>query len=166
MNAEQDNGGSSGRSASAGSFTTAALLWTLIALFALRVLGQAVQRWWPHSFLPPFDAFQGSGLGYPLLLSAQLIILALLVRAALRVGAGRFGPGPRQRRILTGFGALYMAGSVLRIAIGLALPAAPHWFTAWIPAFFHLVLATFVIILALRARTCVPDSAPKPGAGA
>jgi hypothetical protein len=59
-----------------------------------------------------------------------------------------------------------MAGSLLRIAIGLAWPAAPHWFTAWIPAFFHLVLAAFVIILALHAHRCVPDSAPKPGAGA
>ena len=166
MNAEQGSGGNGGRSASAGSFMTAALLWSLTALFALRVLGQAMQRWWPQSFLPPFDAFQGSGLGYPLLLSAQLIILVLMVRAALRVGAGTFGPSPRQRRILMGFGALYMAGSVLRIAIGLAWPTAAHWFTAWIPACFHLVLAAFVIVLALHARRCVPDSARKSGAGA
>jgi len=134
------------------------LLGFLTLLFEVRVLGQAVQRWWPQPFLPSFSAFQGSGLPYPLLLTAQLVILALMVRAALRVGAGALRPSQGQLKFLIGFGILYMAGSVMRILIGLAVPAAPHWFTAWVPAFFHLVLASFVITLALQARNRVPHS--------
>jgi hypothetical protein len=141
-----------------------ALLWTLALLFAVRVLGQAVQRWWPQSFLPSFYSFQGSGLPYPLLLIAQLVILALMVRAALRVGAGTLSPSKGQRKFLIGFGILYVAGSAMRIVIGLAVPASPHWFTAWIPAFFHLVLASFVITLALHARNRAPNTVRDPGA--
>ncbi len=147
-----------------GSQTHGVLLWALTLLFAARVLGQAIQRWWPQSYLPTFDAFQGSGLAYPVLLSAQVIILALMVWAAGRVGAGTLSPSRAQLRLLTGFGGFYMAGSVLRIVIGLAVPLAPHWFKAWISAFFHLVLAGFVITLASYARQHLPDSAKRPGA--
>lgn len=151
------------RSPSARLRAVTALLWSLTLLFTLRVAGQAVQRWWPQPSLPPFDAFQGSGLPYLFLLSAQLIILVLMVRAALRVGAGTLSPSQGQLRFLLGFGAIYLAGSVLRIVIGVVAPAVSHWFTAWIPAFFHLVLAAFVITLALHARSGVPDSLRESG---
>jgi hypothetical protein len=147
-----------------GAPTHAALLWALTLLFAARVLGQAIQHWWPQTYLPAFGAFQGSGLEYPVLLSAQVIILALMVWAASRVGAGTLSPSRVQLRFLTGFGGLYMAGSVLRIVIGLAVPVAPYWFKAWIPAFFHLVLAGFVITVASYARQHLADSAKRPGA--
>jgi hypothetical protein len=142
-----------------------ALLWFLTLLFAVRVIGQALQSWWPQSFLPRFDAFQGSGLSYPFLLTAQLIILALMVRAALRVGAGTFHPSRGQIKFLRGFGGIYMAGSVLRIVIGLTVNTAPRWFSTWIPAFFHLVLAAFVITLALYARRRAPYSPRISGEG-
>jgi hypothetical protein len=125
----------------------AALLWLLSFLFALRVLGQAVQRWLPQAYLPPFNAFQGSGLPYWLLLAAQLVILALMIHVALGVRAESLTAGRRTKAALSWFGWIYMAGSLLRIAIGLALPAAPAWFSAWIPALFHVVLAGFVLTL-------------------
>jgi hypothetical protein len=124
----------------------------LTLLFALRVLGQAVQHWWPRDFLPPFDAFQGSGLGYPWLLTAQVIILALMIRSCRRVNAGAPYPSQRSARFLAWFGGIYLAGSVCRLVVGLLLPDVPHWFRAWIPAFFHLVLASFVLVLALHGR--------------
>ena len=46
-------------------------LWSVVAVAALsaaflvRVAGQAVQRWFPQGFLPPFEAWQGSGIPYP-----------------------------------------------------------------------------------------------------
>jgi len=135
-----------------GSPRHSIFLWVLTVLFAVRVLGQATQRWWPQPNLPPFGEFQGSGLQYSVLLSAQLIILALMVRAAWRVNTGTLRPSPGQIRFLTGFGCLYMAGSVLRLVIGFAVPTAPNWFKAWIPASFHLVLAGFVITLVFYAR--------------
>ena len=130
----------------------AALLWALTLLFALRVLGQAVQHWWPQPFLPPFNAFQGSGLGYPLLLTTQIMILTLMIWTCRRVNAGAPSPSKRGTQFLTWFGGIYLTGSIFRIIVGLSLPNAPLWFRAWIPAFFHLVLAGFVLVLVLYAR--------------
>jgi hypothetical protein len=129
-----------------------ALLWMFSALFAVRVLGQAVQHWWPQTYLPPFNALQGSRLSYPTLLSAQTIILGLMVRTSWRATTGSFRPSDRKSVLWTWIGGLYMSGSVLRIVIGLASPNAPHWFRVWIPAFFHLVLAGFVLTLAFYFR--------------
>jgi len=120
----------------------------LTGLFGLRVAGQAVQFWMPQSFLPTFDLFQGSNLRYSTLLLIQLLILGLMLRTCLRVGGGISVPDRRLGRGLAWFGGIYMAGSVARIAVGIAMPSAPAWFSAWIPAFFHLVLAGFVLTAA------------------
>jgi hypothetical protein len=117
----------------------------LTGLFGLRVAGQAVQFWMPQSFLPAFASFQGSSLPYSTLLLIQLLILGLMLRTCLRIGGGISVPERRLGRGLAWFGGLYMAGSVARIAVGLAVPSAPAWFSTWIPAFFHLVLAGFVL---------------------
>jgi hypothetical protein len=117
----------------------------LAGLFSLRVAGQAVQHWAPQGFLPDFAAFQGSSLPYPLLLAFQLVILGWMVRTIMRVGRGATMPNRRVGRWLAWIGSIYMAGSILRIAVGLAIPSAPTWFSTWIPALFHLVLAGFVI---------------------
>ncbi len=137
--------------------SVAALLWALTALFTLRVLGQAVQLWWPQPFLPRFDSFQGSGLSYQLLLTAQIVILGLMARTALRVRAGTLRPSPTQQKTLAWSSFLYMGGSMLRIMIGIFVPAAPAWFTTWISALFHLVLAAFVMALALHVRYRMPN---------
>lgn len=132
--------------------------WSLSALFAARVLGQAVQRWMPQTALPPFEAFQGSRLPYWLLLSFQLLILAAMVRVAWRVQTHRLVPGRRAGLWLAWAGAAYMALALGRIAVGLALPDAHAWFKTWIPAFFHLVLAGFVLAVSLYhlGRTAPP----------
>ncbi|HUQ25143.1 MAG TPA: hypothetical protein VM140_05690 [Burkholderiales bacterium] len=106
----------------------------------MRVAGQAIQRWAPLTFLPPFDAFQGSNLPYPVLLGSQILILGAMIFCNLR--------RPNGGRMLLWIGGVYMAGSLLRIAIGLVVPAAPAWFSTWIPALFHVVLAGYVLTLA------------------
>ena len=123
------------------------LMWALTALFTLRVLGQAVQRWLPQPFLPDFHEFQGSTLPYWALLSAQAFILVVMSRISWRTGAGTLRPRRRIGNVLAWLGGLYMCVSLARPAIGLLLPGAPSWFTAWIPAAFHVVLATFVVTL-------------------
>ncbi len=120
----------------------------LTGLFGLRVAGQAMQFWMPQSFLPAFEVFQGSGLPYSILLMTQLVILALMVRTTLRVATGKSIPDRRLGRGLAWFGGLYLAGSVARIVVGIAVLSAPAWFSTWIPAFFHLVLAGFVLTAA------------------
>ncbi|HWI36284.1 MAG TPA: hypothetical protein VNU64_07510, partial [Burkholderiales bacterium] len=102
----------------------ALLLWLFTGLFTLRVLGQAVQFWWPHSFLPEFGAFQGSRLPYGVLLATQLVILAVMIYYALRVMRGALPPSEQAGRVLLWLGWIYMAGSIARIVIGLLVPEA------------------------------------------
>lgn len=130
------------------SNTHIAILSTLTGLFALRVAGQAIQHWAPQAWLPAFDAFQGSNLRYSTLLTVQILILGLMLRTTWRVGRGITQPSRRLGRGLAWFGGVYMAGSILRILIGLGVQNAHAWFSAWIPALFHLVLAGFAIAAA------------------
>ena len=123
-------------------------LGVLTALFALRVTGQAVQFVAPQAYLPRFDSFQGSRLAYPVLLLSQVVILAIMLRICLRTASRTSVPNPRLGRVLAWLGGLYMLGSAARIAIGLAMPSAPAWFSTWIPAVFHVVLAGFVLTVA------------------
>jgi hypothetical protein len=127
------------------------ILWLLTVLFAVRVAGQAIQAWWPQPFLPPFRDFQGSHLAYPVLLTSQLLILAIMLRWSWKVQRGTT-PSARAAAALLWPGALYMAASLARLAIGLESPAAPPWFSAWISGVFHLVLAGFVLTLAASHR--------------
>jgi hypothetical protein len=45
-------------------------------------------------------------------------------------------------------GTIYFGAMFLRLVIGLSVPLAPAWFSATIPAFFHLVLAAYILVLA------------------
>lgn len=125
------------------------LLWTLTLFFAARVAAQAWQRWAPLSFMPPFDAFQGSNLPYWLLLPVQLVILGAMAYVSWRVHAGRLAASRRLGIWLAWAGALYMAITIGRVAVGLLVPEAPPWFSTWIPAFFHVVLAGFVLAVSV-----------------
>jgi len=135
------------------------ILWCLTALFAVRVLGQALQLWVPIASLPSFEQFQGSHLPYSVLLPAQLLILGLMVRGAWFVRSNEAHVGAKTRQLLTWLGGIYLAGSISRIAIGLAVPSAPSWFRAPISEIFHLVLAGYVLVLARVRAPCPRDLA-------
>jgi hypothetical protein len=130
----------------------ARILWLLTSLFALRVAGQALQRWSPQSFLPPFREFQGSHLSYPVLLTAQLLILAAMLRSSWKARRGTRPASRRGASALLWCGSFYMAAAIARLVIGLGIPAAPAWFSAWISGVFHLVLAGFVMTLGAMQR--------------
>lgn len=132
------------------------LLWGLTALFALRVFAQALQYWAPIDSLPDVAAFQGSNLPYPVLLSSQLLVLLLMCRGNWLAGRGRlvWSDGTRYGAKLAG--RIYLAGSIARIGVGVLIPAAPAWFSSWIPAIFHLVLAAFVLALTHHASPATP----------
>ena len=140
----------------------AAALWALWLAFVLRVAAQALQRWAPQRFLPPFEAFQGSSLSYDVLLASQLAIIAVMSRVAWRVSIGAVTRSARIGRALLWVGGVYMAGSIARIAVGVLVPGAPAWFTAWISAAFHLVLAAFVLTVASFHLQSRPGAMPEP----
>ena len=130
------------------SFTLSALA----LLFAVRVAGQAIQRWLPLSFLPPFGAFQGSTIPYPVLLPVQVAILAIMLGIARRVQQGTLVRREPIGRMLSFAGRVYFVTMLARLVIGLTVPEAPAWFRAPISSVFHLVLATFVLVLAAHHR--------------
>jgi hypothetical protein len=119
----------------------------LTALFSLRVLGQAVQRWLAQPWLPEFASWQGSRISYPMLLAIQFVILGAMAYATCGAWNGTMAASRRAMRWTGWLGAFYMAAAVSRIAIGLAVPTAPAWFSAWISGAFHIVLAGFLLAL-------------------
>jgi hypothetical protein len=128
------------------------LLWALTLLFLMRVLGQLIQRCLPQPYLPPSDSFQGSGLPYWLLLSAQVAILTSMVWYSWRAHTRRLVPRRSVGSALAWCGGIYMFGALARIVIGITISAAPAWFSTWIPAVFHVVLAGYVLVLASYHR--------------
>ena len=131
----------------------AAVMAVLTAAFFLRVAGQAIQRWMPQPWLPPFAEWQGSTTPYPLLVATQSVILVLMLATAIRVARGKQARRPRAARWWWWAGGIYMAASIARIVFGLLVPDAPHWFTARVSESFHLVLAAYVLAVAWHHST-------------
>lgn len=127
----------------------AAACWVLTVLFAARVAGQAIQAWMPREGLPSFDAFQGSNLPYWLLLPVQLAILGWMAFLSWRIQSARLAASSRIGRVLAWLGAVYLVIALGRFGVGIAFPDAPAWFRTWVPAFFHIVLASFVLVVSL-----------------
>lgn len=123
-------------------------LWGLTALFAFRVIAQPLALFMPQ--LPAFDAWHGSVMPYPLLLAAQLLILALMIALNLACMRGRLAPRPRLARILNLLGWVYFSGMLVRLLVGQTLDPMPAWFDRPLPTLFHLVLATWLLLLARR----------------
>ena len=130
-------------------------IWATAGLsvaFLGRVVSQAVQKWAPVSFLPPFDDFQGSGLPYAALLSAQIAILVLLVVVVVRMHRGKSLISPRLILPVTVAGGVYFAVMAVRLVLGLSVLSHSGWFSTWIPTVFHLVLASLLMLIAAYQR--------------
>ena len=126
--------------------TRAALLWILLALFALRVLGQLLVVAGVAPFLPPMDEWQSGLLPYPLLLASQMLILVLLASVCLQFSRGTgYFVGPRKwlATPLWIIGWIYAGGMIVRYVL-LRRDA--------IPVVFHLVLASFLLVIARHHR--------------
>lgn len=124
----------------------------LSAAFLARVVGQAVQKWAPVPFLPPFEDFQGSGLPYTALLAAQIAILVVLVAVLARMHGGKSLIGPRLTLPVAIAGCVYFSVMAVRLMLGLSVLSHSGWFSTWIPTMFHLVLAGLVMLIAAYQR--------------
>lgn len=134
---------------------TASILGALLALFGLRVAGQALVAFAGETSLPPMEQWQSGILPYPVLLASQLAILALGSRICLEVGRGEgtFGsPRAWLRHGALWFGRVYFAAMIVRYAVQMQLHPEAPWFGHTIPIVFHLVLASFVLVFARSHR--------------
>lgn len=126
-------------------------LWILLVCFFVRIVGQALVVFFSVSWLPPQNEWMSGTLAYPALLLSQLIILAVFGKTAMELSIGK-GLLARPRRALGGWllvaGALYFGVMVVRYLIRMGLYPEERWTGGSIPIFFHLVLASFILIVA------------------
>lgn len=139
-------------------------LWVLLVLFALRVAGQALVAFADVSWLPPMEQWQSGILPYPLLLIAQIAILALFAKVCLDVwrAEGYFAsPQSWFRRGASWFGYVYFAGMLVRYALHMHFYPQARWIGGTIPIAFHCVLACFIITFA-RSHRARHEGCPAP----
>ena len=125
-----------------------------IAFFG-RVVGHIVQITMSVAFLPPLESWKGSELPDPVLVAAQIVILILFVVVVRRMAAGSSVIALRWTYPTIVLGAIYFLVMTVRLVLGLTILADDKWFAAPIPASFHLVLASAVILIGAYERTRV-----------
>jgi uncharacterized protein len=121
-------------------------LWTLLGLFALRVLGQLLVVAGMAPLLPPMDEWQSGLLPYPMLFASQIVVLAILALVCVQFtrGEGYFvGRHAWLSMPLWIVGWIYALGMVVRYVL-LRRDA--------IPVTFHIVLASFLLVVANHHR--------------
>jgi hypothetical protein len=121
-------------------------LWLLLGLFIVRVIAQPLSLVIDSQLLPPFESWHGGVLPYPLLLAAQLLIIAWFARTAWRFGNGDVVPRYRLGVWMLVLGSVYFLTMLSRLFLGLAVLRESRWFSAYLPTAFHLVLATWLLL--------------------
>lgn len=140
----------------------------LLSLFCLRVMGQLLVALFHLQFLPPMEKWHSNLLPYPLLLVGQMLIIWLFGQICLdfsRKSGYFFEPKKALALPLLWFGACYFIVMMIRFAICLNLIFHGTWVSGLIPSFFHLVLASFLLVLGnhhrrLSNKNSIPKKTP------
>ena len=120
----------------------------LLLLFGFRVAAQFLQGYRPVNFLPEFDAWHSGLLPYGLLFAIQLVLGVGGLFVTWRVGIGRIRPDARFGFLLLSLGSLYFAAMLFRLGLASCPGAAARGFAGqWLPAAFHLVFASWLILI-------------------
>jgi hypothetical protein len=138
--------------------TACALLWTCVALFAARVVGQLEALLVAPGWLPDMDAWYSGLLPYPALLPAQIAILMLMSVVAWnrRIRTGAFArANPRVAGALRIFAGLYFTAMAVRLGVNVIDNGAEFWRHGAIPVAFHWVLALFLLVAGRDAASAV-----------
>lgn len=123
------------------------LLVVLFLLFCFRVAAQLTQAFHPVTFLPSFSAWQSGALPYWVLVTCQLAIIIACVLVLLKFAKGTMSPDRNTGKICLVLGMIYLSVMLFRLIAGLTFAAGHSWFGARIPTFFHIVLASFLLVL-------------------
>jgi hypothetical protein len=134
------------------SRAAAIILLILLLAFAGRVAAQLIQLVAPTNLLPEFSAWQSGALPYPVLLAGQIVIIGVSLFVSARLWSGSLRRRPRLGLACLLFGAIYFAFMFFRLIAGLTFLAGSPFFGAILPAIFHLVLATMLLITGRQLR--------------
>ena len=127
-------------------------LWVLLGLFCSRVVIQLVQWRFEVPFLPPFDAWHSAVMPYPVLLLTQLGIIIFLAKIASEFSTGRIEPSRRSGNLFFWFGLAYLGAMLARLLLGFTVLSSHSWFSHHLPSAFHVVLASFIMLVGLYHR--------------
>jgi len=119
----------------------------LLVLFCFRVGVQFIQLVADLPLLPEFDAWHSASISYPVLLGFQLIIIFLSLTVIVRIYHNNYRENYKRSIILLWIGWLYFVFMLIRFLLSITIMQSHVWFGATLPAFFHLVLALFLIVL-------------------
>ena len=120
--------------------------WFLSGLFVFRVVAQPLALVVPVG-LPAFESWHSATMPYGVLLSSQILILAAMIWTNHRLGAGTLTPRRVVGLALLAFGALYFVAMLGRLVLGLTILRESRWFASPIPTVFHLVLASWLLLV-------------------
>jgi hypothetical protein len=130
-------------------------LWSLSALFLLRVVGQVLVEFSGVTFLPPSREWYSGLLPYSLLLPVQIGILLWMawMNAGVTLRRGFFTrPHPWLGGFLLVFCVLYAGGMAIRYFVsGQLHPERRFWPPGSLPIVFHFVLAAYLYVLSRLA---------------
>ena len=128
-------------------------LITLLVLFCFRVLAQLIQWLQAVAWLPEFEVWHSGALPYEWLLVSQGLIIALFVGVIIRIQRNQYACNSTRVKLLVVVGWVYFVFMVLRFILSLTLLPSHPWFGATLPAFFHIVLATMLLVIGYYEKT-------------
>jgi len=130
----------------------AALMCLFTGLFLFRVAAQFFLLFGDIPGLPSFQHWHSGVMPYWLLLTCQIMILAAMAHLAIKFIKGTMTPNRRLGKALWLIASIYFGVVLTRITLGLTIFSEKSWFTHFIPAFFHLLLASFLLVVAAFNR--------------
>ncbi len=122
----------------------------LVSLFVLRVGAQLVQAIYPVEWFPDYEAWHSGLLPYPVLLATQFLIIYLMSYMLHRARMDRIRAKRWKYVLCYVFGVPYLALMAFRWVAGMTFMADSPWFSKSLPAFFHIVLASYILLLGLH----------------
>ena len=122
-------------------------LWLLLGLFVYRVVAQLAVYFIDVPFLPDFNHWHSAKMPYAVLVFFQLVIILIFMRIAMTFTRRNVVPRYRVGLSLLPVGGVYFSLMFSRLIIGAFSLSDNPWWNKPIPSFFHLVLASFLIVV-------------------
>jgi hypothetical protein len=128
-----------------GFYKTA--LWILLGLFVFRVVSQFTLQFIKIDHFPTFEQWHSNTLNYKLLLFFQIVIILMFLRICIKVSNQTLKSNKNWANFLKVFGLIYFTGMVFRYFMSMYMYPDMRWTGNLIPIIFHLVLASFLVVL-------------------
>jgi hypothetical protein len=116
-------------------------------LFIFRVTAQFIQRFYNLPFLPPFEAWYSGAMAYHWLLASQVLIIAVMGGVIASFRKSNIIPRHKLGVWLLALGGIYFLVMLYRLIAGFTFAINHSWLGVHIPAFFHIVLALFILLV-------------------